>query len=296
MTTVTNKGNSIITTLPGGEKLLWGGTRRGVKLSRPVEAGTLFDPEKTNCPFHREDEESLAEYYDGTIRVLGNAFTPHRNHRLVIPRECTDEEFVRTLGGLEFLTRCLKVISIVANESNEELSLGVHVLRGQNVPHLHWHVYGHWPAEQPHLEHETEWAKPEEPEKPGGTFYPLVISKSGVLQLIARGPKTGQLMLVPREGKPISLLEHYEEIAGMLDFLVRLTNMAFISAQGEMPRYTVSGRCSTNGKLRYLLYTPELQPIGCPDDLADLNGTARARAWSPLETAEHLKEFFVENF
>lgn len=142
MNAVTTEGGSIVTTVPGGEKLLWGGTRGGVKLSRPVEAGVLFDPEKTKCPFHREDEESLAEYYDGTIRVLGNAFTPHKNHKLVIPRECTDEEFVRTLGGREFLTKCLEVISILVRESNEELLIAVHVLRGQNVPHLHWHVYG----------------------------------------------------------------------------------------------------------------------------------------------------------
>ena len=119
----------IVTSIPGGEKLLSGGTRRGVKLSRPVEAGTLFDKDKTKCPFHRDDEKSIAEYNNGRIRVLDNAFTPHKKHRLVIARDCSDEWFVRTLGGPEFLTTCMEVIGTIARDDGEELALGVHVLR-----------------------------------------------------------------------------------------------------------------------------------------------------------------------
>ena len=274
---------SIIKVLPGGEKLLWGGTRRGVKLSRPVEAGTLFDPDKTKCPFHRDDEKSLAEYHNGEIRVLSNVFTPHKNHRLVIARDCSDEWFVRTLGGPEFLATCMEAIGTIASHDGEELALGVHVLRGQNVPHLHWHVYGYWKEEELDLARETEWTRPEE--NPD-----LFVISSENFSVVARGPKVGQLILIPSGGEPLSLLDHHAEVAGLLYDLVYRTNRAFVSTQGEMPRYTISGRCSADGKLRYFLYTPELQMLGCSDDLADLNGTARARTWSPKETAKYLVE------
>lgn len=274
----------VVQVLPGGEKVLWGGTRKGVKLSRPVEAGVLFDPTKTKCPYHNPNEKSLAEFFDGEIRVLGNPMTPHREgHRLVIPRECTSEAEVRALGGRELLVQCLHVVGVLASEAMEELALGVHVLRGQNVPHLHWHVYGYHPEEKLDRAREFEWAQPEIDEC-------LVVLRSTNFQVVARGVKVGQLMLVPSAGEPLPLLDRSAEVAWLLSDLVKLTNRAFTSTQGEMPHYTVSGRLSARAKLRYLLYTPDLQNIGCSDDLADLNGTARARPWSPFETVEHLKK------
>lgn len=119
---------------------------------------------------------------------------------------------------------------------------------------------------------------------------------SANFQVVARGPEVGQVMLIPKDGIPLPLLDFHKEVANLLDELVGLTNEAFRSVQGERPRYIVAGRCSANGELRYLVYAPELQPLGCPDVIADLNGTARARAWSPEETASHLKDVFVEEY
>lgn len=278
----------IITTIPGREKLLWGGTRRSVKLSRPVEAGKLFDP-ATKCPFHSEDEASLAEYEgaDGVIRVLGNAFTPHRKHMLVIPKACTDEKFLRVLGGYAFTKRCLEIIGEqAALNGPEEWVFAVHVFRGQNVPHLHWHLYAYHPEEKVDLSREVAWTYPETSDK-------LLLRTTQTLQVVVRGTKVGQIMIVPTTSfkgrRQMPLLA--EEIAATLHDVVTLTNKAFVSTQGERPHYSVSGRIGKKGEFRYLTYVPELQAMGCSDDLADLNGSARARTWSPEETAEHLRSF-----
>lgn len=277
----TTEVGSIVETLLGGEKLMYGGTRKGVKLSRPVEAGVLFDREKTKCPFHREDEKSLTEYYKGEIRVLGNAFTPHRNHRLVIPRDCSDEMFVRTLGGREFLRKTFLVISAVADHTKEEKVFAAHVLRGQNVPHLHWHVYSHHPEEMPDLAREAAWTVPEEDRD-------LIVLETSHFQVVARGTRTGQLMFIPKSEPPL-FRKYHIELADALSDIVALGNKVLVSTQGELPRYSVSGRISADQTFRYMVYTPDLAVMGCADDLADFNGTARARTWSSFETAEFLK-------
>lgn len=271
----------VVQAFPGGVKVLHGGSRRGVKLSRPVEAGVLFDSAKTKCPFHRPDEKSLAEYFEGEIRVMANPMTPHHNHRIVIPRECTDEPFVRSLGGRAFIVQCLKVIGELA--VGEEFSCGVHAFRGQNIPHLHWHLSGHHPEEQPDFKRESWWTQAELDER-------LIVLHSRDFQVVVRGPRVGQLMLIPRGRALRPLAPNAAEVGGLLSELVELTNRAFTSSQGEMPRYTVSGRISAGGGLRFLLYSPELQPLGYPADIADISGTALVAAWSWLETAEHLKK------
>jgi hypothetical protein len=279
-------GESVVVTLPGGEKILFGGTRRGVKLSRPVEAGEFFDPILgPKCPFHNPDEASLAEFYGGTIRLMGNKFTPHRNHRLVIPRDCTDEEFVRTLGGTNILSRCLNVVAeTTSSNPDEEQLFAANVLRGQNLPHLHWHVYSYWEEEGLDVARERAWTVFEKDAE-------LVLHTNTIFQVVVRGPLVGQIMIIPVNG-PIQMKgDVSHELARVLHLIVTACNRAFQSAQGKPPQYSVSGRTSGENLL-YVLYTPTLQSIGCSDDLADLNGTARARPWSPHETAAHLKKFF----
>lgn len=281
---------SVVLTAQDGSQFLFGGTRRSVKLSRPVEAGTLFDSTQTKCPFHRQDEVALWESpEDGTpvIRVLGNAFTPHYRHSLVIPRDCSNEMFVRTLGGTEFLLRCFEVIAQRTAGTSEEWVFAVHVFRGQNVPHLHWHLYAYHPEEKLDLARESGWSCPEE--NPN-----LIIWRTENFQVVSRGVNTGQLMIIPNE--PITadpsyaaVTLNFSEAAKILSDVVTLTNTAFMSTQGEFPRYSVTGRIGNGGQLHYLTYVPDLQPRGCSDDAADLNGSARARAWSPMETAEYLR-------
>ena len=279
---------SVVTTYHDGYKTLNGHTRAGVKLSRPVEAGTMWDSAKTKCPFHRADEQSLAEYggEGGVIRVLGNRFTPHHKHRLIIPKACTDEEFVRTLGGPAFLTRSLEIIGELAGREPEEWVFAAHVLRGQNVPHLHWHLYAYHPEEEVDLKREAAWTVHEENSN-------LVLWTTEEFEVVARGTKVGQLMIVP-----MPLLNEvgpwpspFKEVAHSLHAIIQLTNEAFRSPQGERPRYSVTGRIGKDGRIRYVTYVPDLQMYGCSDDAADFNGTARSRAWSPEETADHLKKF-----
>ena len=117
-----------------------GGTRNEIKLSRPWQPSLPIAPEK--CPFCTKPQEEISLPAVPDWRLLPNPYTPHRRHRLAIPRLCWDGETLQNLGGLAGIYSALQAVSCAIEQDKQPMGAFIHVgiNAGQNLGHAHWHI------------------------------------------------------------------------------------------------------------------------------------------------------------
>src|SRR3989344_1628094 len=138
----------VIWEYPGGLRVLYGGTRTGIRLSRPWQQPIPVPTEPGKCAFcspRREKETIVLGQFGNGWFHLENKFTPLAYHTKVIPPTCWPEEELRILGCEARIKEAFANIShVVERESanHDELWVNAYVgaLAGQNIPHLHYHI------------------------------------------------------------------------------------------------------------------------------------------------------------
>src|SRR3989338_5700391 len=204
-----------------------GGTRNAIKLSRPWQPPLPLAQEK--CPFcTKPQEEILLPGMPEGWRLLPNIFTPHRHHRLAIPKECWDSEKLQTLGGLARIREALEIFRLAIKEDRGlEMATFAHVgwSAGQNLGHMHWHIM------------ETRIRKPFSAKQ----FAPeLLVQHGDALDIIAAGARSGECLLVPH--MEMNFDKAVEALAISLDWIVQRGNEKFRSTEGRPPEVMVAAR------------------------------------------------------
>src|SRR5579862_3564978 len=111
-----------IKSLPGGRnRILFGGTRNEIKLSRPWQPAleTFVKPEK--CPYCNKPQEELKlpERSATGWRLLPNPATPHdKDHSLIIPSTCWSVDVLQRWGGARYIEEALWIAFTMITESS----------------------------------------------------------------------------------------------------------------------------------------------------------------------------------
>lgn len=255
-----------IETLPGGIRILSGGTRSSIKLSRPwqksfAELGFI---NVETCPFEPgalgDRPRSIFPDTPGWL-ALWNSFTPWPYHRLIIPEFCFGEEKLQRLGGAGEIFSALRIAcSIMDERPDEAWDLGVHVgpYAGQNLGHFHWHLVGHGP---------DAWA--------GDTTLhltaimdearrsPLVVAETSMLRVVAGGVLAGECLFVPKF-VGVQFESYLGDLASIIETVVDLGNQKWRSTEGLPPNFVLS--LGIEGRfLEYGSYIPKLNHGGFPE-------------------------------
>lgn len=252
-----------------------GGTRTAIKLSRPWQAPLPIAPEK--CPFcTKPQEELLLLGIPAGWRLLGNMFTPHRRHRLIIPNTCWDAEMLQKLGGSAGIREALEIARLAMTDDRVEMSTFIHIGQntGQNIGHAHWHLMEVRVREPLAF---TEFSRE------------LLVHQCENLEIFAMGAHAGECLIVQRD----KLLKFddsaVEEVAAALEWIVSRGNEKFRSTEGRPPEFMVSVRISADGHFRYADYCPVLTTWGAPEYVfAPLEGGPVTLPWPHELTAAHL--------
>ncbi len=253
-----------------------GGTITAIKLSRTWQSPLPIAPEK--CPFcTKPQEEIFLPNLPAGWRLLGNLFTPHRRHRLIIPGKCWDAKTLQTLGGSTAIREALKVVRLAITEDRVEMSAFIHVGQsaGQNLGHAHWHLME---------------IRVREPFTSTSLSRELLVHQCENLEIFAMGAHTGECLIVQRD-KHLKFDEKTaEEVASTLDWIVSRGNEKFRSTEGRPPEFIVSVRISADGHFRYADYCPILNIWGAPEYVfAPLEGGPVTLSWPHELTATHLR-------
>jgi diadenosine tetraphosphate (Ap4A) HIT family hydrolase len=277
-------GQSPIEEILGGLLVLAGGTRRGVKLTRPWQVGSVEQP--TECPFcHLPKDRILRTYGEGPKWLLiDNAHTPHPWHRLIIPRDCWADGELFRLGGAANLSKSLEIAASESENLTEDVFMGVHVgaYAGQNVRHLHYHLvtFGH--GVKPMLT-EAEILD-------YGYRYPArIITETPEFLVFAAGPRAGQCLFCPKTRWNLLTEPSAEKAAEMICNLIDTFNLRFQSAQGRPPHFIVGLKLSV-GNLIYGYYLPVLNHWGFTEYFALMEGTPLLMPWTYEDTVDHLRD------
>lgn len=271
--------NRVLELLPGGlMQVTTGGTRTAIKLARPWQPplSLLLDPSR--CPFDtRPQEEITVPGAPPDWRVLPALFTPHRHHRLVLPRSCWPEEMLQTLGGSTLISEALETARLAIAKESDEIGLFVHIgsLAGQNVSHLHWHLMP-VPVRFPFA------GLPTSPER-------LVARREG-FAIVAEGARSGECLLIPEDGRAFDS-STTAALARALAWLIAHGNAKWQSAEGAPPHFMVMVRIAADHTLRYADYCPILHNWGALEYVsALLEGDALTLPWPHEVTAAYLRE------
>lgn len=270
---------SVTKNWPGGISTITGGTRTEIKLGRPWQNDIVVD--QARCPFEPEKlgDRKVFRRSDraGGWLVLGNLFTPHLFHRLIIPNHCWPSGKLRTLGGEENIAAALELAVTTLPDSGAETHLlTVHVgrLAGQNIPHLHWHLVD-CPARK------NIALAPEEQELLG--IQGVSVFREGSVKVCAGGHRAGQCFLLPDDNVKSSP----QEFIVALSKLIALFNTRFRSTEGLLPDFQVGFKIRS-GKFVYGMYVPIINHWGTAEYFALLGVGSIALPWSHEETAGHL--------
>ena len=255
-----------------------GGTRTEVKCRRPWQQPfeLLIDPE--HCPFcnRGRDEKNALEGVPGGWRLLSNAYTPHRGHLLAIPAQCSSVEKLITLGGIQGIREALSLITMrVASEDAEIVSsahIGWHA--GQNVGHLHWHIY--------RLITRAPFS---------GAVYPLkgredrLVRRFETATVFADGIRSGECLVLPSAGS------RTDELPEIISWLIGHCAERFRDpVSGLPPEYSVTFRFGRAGQPRYAAYCPILTQWGAAEVVcAPLEGSPFTLPWPHKVTAKYLR-------
>ncbi len=258
--------------LPGGfTRITGGGTRNQVRLL----PNSLDIPEGTACPFETrpQEEVNVAGLPEGW-RVLKNIYTPHLNHRLVIPPTCWSKHDLQVLGGTH-LMETLYALSLTIAEDSFEAACFTHIGRagGQNLQHHHWHAMRVLVRKPLELEDFTVAMKPDR-----------IVTQNESFVTFAGGARAGECLIVPN--RKICFRESLEEIGAAILHIVNLGNEKFSN-----PSFMVTIRVSSHGILRYIDYCPILNFWGSPEYItAPLEGGPITIPHTHELTAQTLRE------
>ncbi len=269
-----------------------GGTRRAIKLNRPWQK--QLNTDHTTCPFEPsrlEDEgrQITGRSSDGRWVSFDNYFTPNLDHSLVIPATCQDwpDARVRLLGGKEEIVSALdliyKLLETKPKHQTTEIIINIGWLGGQNVSHIHWHVFG-LPVGAVNGSSDqiaTSLGQLNNPD--------LALFERNGLEVVVGGHRAGQCFILPKE-KNISI----QNIATVIADLVALYADKFKSSVGEQlaPDFTI-GLVHNEGNFVYGTYVPILNNWGGFESLAFLGQQAVSLPWPHEQTAAYLRG---ENF
>lgn len=127
-------------TISGGTRVNLGGTMR------PWQTEIVPDP--SSCIFDTGQKEgdiiSRREMNGEEWWVVTNSRTPYPFHVMVVPSRCWPAERLRSLGGVNGAAAALTIAQeVTAKNSDGQFMVTVHIgaTAGQNLKHLHWHVY-----------------------------------------------------------------------------------------------------------------------------------------------------------
>lgn len=264
--------------LVGGLSMITGGgTRTAIKLSRPWQPEMPFAPEK--CPFCTKPQEEIAlpGIPDGW-RLLPNIFTPHRRHRLIVPRACWDSKTIQTLGGFEKICDALNIACLAAEDDKVEIAVFIHVGQsaGQNLGHAHWHLM--------EVRARKPFAFPELPAE-------LLVRQYENLDIFAMGARAGECLILERDRCLYFNEQRIKEIAAALEWIISRGNEKFRSTEGKPPEFMVSVRIAADGYFRYADYCPVLTAWGTPEYVfAPLEGGPITLPWPHELTAYYLSD------
>ncbi len=273
---------------PGGISTLAGGARTVIKLHRPWQK--QLNSDHTTCPFEpsrlKDEGRQIIECSsDGRWVSFDNRFTPNMDHSLVIPVTCQDwsDARVRLLGGKEEILAALnliyKVLETKPKHEVTEIIINVGWLGGQNVGHLHWHVFG--------LPVGAVSASSDQVAMSLGQLnnLDLTLFEQNGLQVVVGGHRAGQCFILPKE-KNISV----QSIATVIADLVALYADKFQGSVGERlaPDFTI-GLVHNKGNFVYGTYVPILNNWGGFEYLAFIGQQPVSLPWPHDQTAAYLR-------
>lgn len=273
-----------ISYLPGGRsKVLFGGTRNEIKLSRPWQSRLedLIKPE--TCPFCTKPQEELP-LPEGSPRGwkrLPNMFTPHRNHTLIVPDRCWDAKTLQRWGGENSIAEAISIAakSIEGIENETVLLIHVGVQGGQNLGHPHLHV----------LDALIEKPLPDAALLGYANNQAVQVFETEVWIAVAGGTRAGACFVVPKGRMTFSSADNIGSLAQAVSKLIDLGNEKFRSKEGLLPAYGIAIRLG-NGTFQYVQYCPTLHNWGVLEYVvAPLEGFPFVLPWPHETTAAHLR-------
>lgn len=273
-----------IATLPGGaNRLLFGGTRNEMKLSRPWQLPLSQIVQPATCPFCTEPHKELPLPPGSPKgwRLLPTIYTPHTDHCLIVPETCKPDEWLQRWGGYEALSQAFSIAASVIAEANQEITLltAVGYLAGQNLGHPHFHVlqsHAKVPMDFHTLLSYTE------------TDSVRIFSEEPWI-VAAGGATAGECLIVPTDVRDFASTT--ESLAKVISRIIDLGNVKFKSKEGLAPQYGIIVRIATDGTIRYASYSPILHLWGPLQYVSgQLEGEALVLPWSHETTATYLRQ------
>ena len=276
-----------IITWPSGITTQAGGTRTEIKLDRPWQVGIPHTTECALCRRYEADSLSVlglpAEW-----RVIKNAFTPHRFHRLIVPSTCWPEDSLRTLGGAAQIANAILAAMKIMEQSREDnLWMGIHIgyLAGQNVSHLHWHLLR--TTEAPPVPTESTWSAVRDLQTQS-----LIVVEDDTFVVSAGGVRSGALIIAPKEFGLIANKEMISTFAELLNNTITLCNRKLMSTTGKGPDFKIAVHLYS-GRLDLAEYVPILNNWGFTESYQFTFGSVSEvpliLPWPHYKTAEYLK-------
>src|SRR3989344_761501 len=265
---------------PGGLSSIAGGTRGGIKLSRPWQQ--MIIPNTETCPFCTGKGKILKSFVGGEWLLLQNHFTPYPYHRMIIPKSCWNDNELRSLGGHERLRQALQ-LAVEEIRSSEEgrIFVNVHVgsLAGQNINHLHYHIVKY------NVGTNVEQSRvPAEMHDFFSQRRNLIVVQTNRSYVGIGGIRACQGFVLSHHTPSV------EEIAEILSKLISLVNKKFESKQGLSPDFAL---CLSfeHGEFCYGLYTPTLNQWGAAEYAALYEpGCPISLPWPHEVTAAFLRQ------
>lgn len=276
--------------LPGGRnRILFGGTRNKIVLSRPWQMSLEGFVKPENCPFctKPQDELPLPKGSPYGWKLLPNIFTPHMDHSLIIPDRCWEVGTLQRWGGVERISEAMLIAVFEARASNEEreivLLVNVGMNAGQSLSHAHMHTFRSF-AERP-LKPEDLLGYANNPD--------IKVFDSEDWIVVAGGVKVGECIIIPRKAFYHCSYEAVRSLACAISRLIDLSNEKFRSTESLCPSYSFIVRIFQAGGnviFRYADYCPILDTWGNLQYAASaLEGEPFVVRWPPMTTAAYLR-------
>lgn len=275
---------SIVREYPGGWRVLYGGTRTGVRLARPWQVVAPFDPSK--CAFCKGEGKEVGEFAN-SWKLLENRFTPSNFHQMVIPPSCWEDAKLRVLGGSQEAAAAFENIGSVIADNREwpniQVTAYIGWLAGQNIPHLHYHIINALHCDRDREDVLADFMRRSE----------RVLSEEGSIKVVVESIEwAGQCFIVPDPAKYEDMEMELGDLGVVMSRLAVLYAKAFVSSdKGLSPDFQLFFSFR-EGRLVYGSYLPILNHLGSTDTVgAHHSGTPIYHPWMPEETLEYLQKF-----
>ena len=274
-------------------KVLYEGTRIGVKLNRPWQVP--INPDPKTCPFEKGEMDVIYTFPNG-YALVQNKFTPHKYHVMVMPPNHWTEDQLRVLGGEGEILKALENIHQLAINIDEERWMHVYIgaLAGQNVTHLHYHMHALERLNESKVSSDApdELRRIEASEQELVKFLrdsPRHFNALGGLAIVIESIfRAGQCFIVPLAD---DVSPKVDVMACLLAKTIETYAKAFRSTQGMAPDFQLCLKFK-GGRFIYGSYLPILNHHGTTETVGAIHsGGPFVHPWTPEETLEHLQKF-----